>query len=118
MFCVSDAWLANIISCRLVCCPSGANARHGFLFLYELLTGTIKLKVSAGADDAYSMACLLAPLMGDYLHKGLMSSILNTLLRNRHLIAKMPKVRGFLADVRFLMQHECAHTYKFVDQRK
>eukprot|EP01083_Nonionella_stella_P030773 84290_1 len=69
------------------------NAFHmGFLFLYEMFTGTIKVRICS-EDDSHSFASLLSYLYHDMTDPGLLTSILNICLHNPTLCAVMPKFK-------------------------
>lgn len=82
-------WLENGL--RL----SGGKDDLGFLFLYELMTGTLQFTV-VGGDNPYYLGCLLLRLLApkDYQETSLMMSILRVLARNPTLAAdpSIPKV--------------------------
>ena len=71
---------------------AGSELKLGFLFLYELFTGGVKMKILSN-DDSHSLATLLLQLMGDKNDRGLLPSILNILSHNPDLCQRLPKVR-------------------------
>jgi hypothetical protein len=70
----------------------GAYANLGFLFLYELLTGTKKVKL-IDPDCSRSFAVLLAQLLSDIGEAAFLPSILSMMCRYPHLIELMPKFK-------------------------
>ena len=70
---------------------NGSALKLGFLFLYGLFTGSIKMKVGAN-DDSHTFATLLLQLCMDAMDPGLMPSILHTLARNPGLCAQPSQV--------------------------
>ena len=86
---------------------NGQKSGLGFLFLYQLLRGTTRVSVissggyadmwasrrSGGKNDAHRFALLLHQLMKDSSKRGLMSSCVSTLVRNRHVCVRAPKFR-------------------------
>lgn len=73
----------------------GSELKLGFLFLYELFTGSIKVKILSN-DDSQSFAILLLQLMADKHDRGFLPSILNILSRNPELCQRLPKVPHIL----------------------
>lgn len=86
---------------------NGQKSGLGFLFLYQLLRGTTRVSVissggyadmwasrrSGGKNDAHRFALLLHQLMADSSKRGLLSSCIGTLVRNRHVCVRAPKFR-------------------------
>eukprot|EP01043_Picozoa_sp_COSAG02_P007470 COSAG02_NODE_223_length_28346_cov_91.381846_9_plen_1306_part_00 len=86
---------------------NGQKSGLGFLFLYQLLRGTTRVSVissggyadmwasrrSGGKNDAHRFALLLHQLMADSSKRGLLSSCISTLVRNRHVCVRAPKFR-------------------------
>ena len=71
---------------------SGHAAHCGFLFLYELLTGTKSLKVLKD-DVSASAAALLFEMTSDKEVEGAMTSILSLMCRFPRLVPLMPKFK-------------------------
>lgn len=71
---------------------SGDYAQMGFLYLYELLTGTKKVKI-LDTDCSRSFAVLLAELVSDRAETAFLPSILSSICRFPHLAGMMPKYK-------------------------
>ena len=71
---------------------SGDYAHLGFLYLYELLTGTKKVKI-LDTDCSRSYAILLAELISDKAETAFLPSILSSLCRYPHLANLLPKFK-------------------------
>ena len=71
---------------------SGVVLKLGFLFLYNMFTGQIKMKVHS-SDDTHTFATLLLQLYMDAHDPGLLPSILHTMARNPALCATLPKYK-------------------------
>ena len=86
---------------------NGHTSGFGFLFLYQMLLGKTRVKVvssggyadmwerfqPSGKNDAHRFALLLSQLMTDSNNRGLMSSCVNILARNRHVCVRAPKFK-------------------------
>ena len=70
----------------------GATLGLGFISLYEILTGTSRVKVGANADNA-TMATLMWHYYGDAHQKGLWQSVVSLLVHNPFVIDALPKFR-------------------------
>ncbi len=71
---------------------AGNSKKCGFLFIYELLTGTKTAKV-LNDDVSIELATLLFELMNDKDQPGVLTSILSTLCKFPSLIPLMPKFK-------------------------
>ncbi len=71
---------------------SGSTLGLGWLFLYQVLTGSIKLKVG-GNDDSVTMARLLWHYYGDAHQRSLWSSVLSILTLHPGLCELLPKFK-------------------------
>ena len=70
----------------------GSRLRKGFLFLYEMFTGTVKTKV-ATFDNSHTIATYLTELLADRSEPSIFLSILILLARNKRLCELMPKYK-------------------------
>ena len=71
---------------------TGAVCRMGFLFLYEMLSGSCRIKVGAN-DDSLTIARLLWHYYGDAHDKTLWSSIISLIVANPHIRTLLPRFR-------------------------
>ena len=90
---------------------AGNRLSMGFLFLYNLFTGSIKAKVQTlstkknrkanlsflllqicSNDDSHSIASILSQLLGDKQEYSILGSLLDIMARNPELCKKLPKV--------------------------
>ena len=71
---------------------NGSALKLGFLFLYSLFTGSIKMKVGT-EDESLTFGTLLLQLLMDAHDPGLLQSVLHTLARNPAICATLPKYR-------------------------
>ena len=79
---------------------NGAKQGLGFLFLYNLLQGSLKARAtsawggwSSTATDSPRLALLISQLYVDKREKSLCNSVVNVLNRNRSACIRMPKYR-------------------------
>ncbi len=71
---------------------SGEYAQLGFLYLYELLTGTKKVKI-LDTDCSRTFATLMFELLSDKSEAAFLPSILNIMCRYSYLLDRMPKYK-------------------------
>lgn len=71
---------------------SGEYAQLGFLYLYELLTGTKKVKL-VDPDCSQSFAILVAELLSDKAEPAFLPSIISMMCRYPHIVGLMPKFK-------------------------
>lgn len=72
---------------------TGAAVNLGFLFIYELLTGTKKARLTKGQDCSHSLAALCFELMSDKAVPSMLPSILSLMLRYPLLVPLLPKFK-------------------------
>lgn len=76
---------------------SGATHGLGFLFLYNLLQGSIKARATSAwgswSSDSPRLALLTSQLLGDRGEKSLCGSIVKLLTRSRSACMRMPRYR-------------------------
>ena len=71
---------------------SGESCKLGFLFLYNLLSGRLRVRI-CGGNDSHRLATLMSQLYFDRKDKTMMNSVVNVLIRNPAFCARLPRFK-------------------------
>ena len=71
---------------------SGKTCKLGFLFLYNLLSGRLRVRI-CGGNDSHRLATLVSQLYFDRKEKSMMNSVVNVLIRNPAFCARLPRFK-------------------------
>lgn len=69
----------------------GTNYYLGFMSLYQMFTGSLRVSISDNTSDSYAIATAYTLMLNDINEQGILQSVLRILMANPHLCATAPK---------------------------